>query len=575
MKEYIARVKKLGPQDIVNGNTFNNVIQQLQHNIDLVYGSVASAEKEWNTSEVVFGNVLDYDATGQKRYINGGNLDSLEKVLPWASNIGDVSFSQIDFLENDKWLRYTIEDGIKSNIVLKRSMTIPDALAHQNIIVAFKFVPVIDLVPVQGERFDIYINGVYSGTGEAGTHTIDGKEVPKTIYGTYSLTGDESNLEVSLVRSPTLNPTPVDYSLFVQSAFVGLHTLGNSSYSLNFPVSGSAFIGAGADINSFYDFENNAIRPIPSFLLNEERLEGSGSLTINITSQAPEIRDTYYLGVNGTGNQLGTSVDNKMSAADFILINAFPSSLVDVFLEQEDDYENLVFDNGNFLVHFDGDTSADKVTVDNGATVRLNADNISELDITDIEILGKSNLEINLSGGNLTANNIYGTEHSYVQANIGTLSMPLLSGGLIELEDSAKFDMSFVDISKVNGDGSNGFGASLGNIKLDKYSFLDIQSVNSNLNIHIGRGTEQSESVFINSHCHLSIEGFNLMSTGSTERKFVGKLHSSIEIETPIQSDGGATAFTDIELALFSTFGSTISGGTLNEDLIESFIYEI
>jgi hypothetical protein len=574
MKEYIARIKKLGPQDLVNGETFNGVIDQLAHNIDLVYGSVASAEQEWNTSEVVFGNILDYDATGKKRFINGGNLDALEKVLPWASNIGEISFSQLSLLENDKWLKYDIDDGLKSNIILKRNMVVPDALAHQNIIVGFKFVPVVGLTPVQGERFDVYVNGVYSGTGDSGTHTVDGKEIPKTIYGTYSLIGDETHIEVSLVRSPTMVDTPANYSILVQSAFVGLHTLGNSSYSMNYPVSGSAFVGAGADIEAFYDFQNNAIRPIPAFLLNEERLEGNGSLTVNITAQAPEIRDTYYLGLDGSGNNLGTSIDNKMSVADFLEINAFPSSLVDVYLDQEDDYENIIFDNGNFAVNIGGDTIIDELVVDKGATVEVKADGIDELNIDSIELNG-GRLQIDLPDGDFISNNIHGTENSYLQANLGTMSMPVVSGGLIHLE-SAKFDLNFVNASKVNSDGSTGFGASVSNINLDKYSFLNIDSsVNENINLHIGRSVEQSESIFANNHSHLNIKGFNQMTTGSAEKKFVGKLHSSIEIETPIQADGGTTAFTDVELALFSTFGSTISGGGLVEYLIESFVYEI
>lgn len=574
MKEYLSRIKRLGAQDIVNGDTFNSVIQQLQHNIDLVYGSVASAQQEWNTSEVVFGNILDYDATGQKRFVNGGNLDSLEKVLPWKANVGEVSYSQLSLLENDKWLRYTIEDGIKSNIVLKRNMTIPDALAHQNIIVAFKFAPLSGLTPIQGERFDIYVNGVYSGTGDGGTHYIDGKEVPKTIYGTYSLIGDETNLEVSLVRSPTLNPTPVDYSIVMQSAFVGLHTLGNSSYSLNFPVSGSAFIGAGADINSFYDFENNAIRPIPSFLLNEERLEGTGSLTVNITAQAPEIQDTYFLGLSGTGNNLGTSVDNKMSVDDFLQINSFPSSLVDVHLAQDNAYGDIIFDNGNFAVYFDGDTKIDSVSVDNGSNVELKANGISELDINSVDVRGKARLEVNITGGDFVSNNIFGTQQSYMQANVGTMSMPIISGGLVEFEDSAKCVFNFLDDSKVNGDGSEGFGASFSNIKLDKYAFVDINSVNSNLNMHIGRSGLQDESVSVNNHSNLEVSGFDLLSTGSLDKKFLGRMHSSIEIDTPIQSDGGVTAFTDVELSLYSTFGSHITGG-LVENISNSVVYNL
>ena len=519
--------------------------------------------------------MLDYDATGKKRFVNGGNLDTLEKVLPWVANVGSPTFDQSNILSNNKWLKWSIDDGMKNNLVLKRNMTIPDSLSHQTILVAFKFVSRSENTIIQKERFDIYINGVHSGTGDSGTHSIGGVETPKTIYAVYNLIGDESNLEVALVRSPTQSPTPVGYNVLIQSSFVGLHTLGNSSYSLNFPVSGSAFIGAGADIESFYNFKNNAVRPIPSFLINEDRLEGNGSLTVNITSQAPETRGSYYLGKTGAGNKLGESIDNKMSVEDFLQIKSFSASSVDVYLDQEDDYDNFVFDNGNFLVHFSGDTIIDSIYVDNASSVTFLADDLDEIQVNSINIKGKSRLEVNIPNGDFVTNDIYGSENSYLQINTGTMSMPVLSGGLIYLEDSSKLDLNFVNDTKLNADGKYGFGALLSNIKLEKYSFLDINSRNSDINVHIGRSMLQSESIFINNHCHVNIKGFNILSTGSTEKKFVGKLHSSIEIETPVQIDGGPTSFTDIELALFSTFGSTVPVTTLTEDLIESFVYEI
>ena len=66
MEEYINRVRKLGPNDVVNGETFNTVIQQLQHNVDLLYRSQASSVQNWNISEILFGNMMDYDQIGQK-----------------------------------------------------------------------------------------------------------------------------------------------------------------------------------------------------------------------------------------------------------------------------------------------------------------------------------------------------------------------------------------------------------------------------------------------------------------------------------------------------------------------------
>ena len=81
MEEYISRVRRLSATDALNAESINSITNQLQHNIDVLYNSIALSNRSWNVSELVFGNMLDINSTGEKVFVNGGRMDSVEKIL--------------------------------------------------------------------------------------------------------------------------------------------------------------------------------------------------------------------------------------------------------------------------------------------------------------------------------------------------------------------------------------------------------------------------------------------------------------------------------------------------------------
>jgi hypothetical protein len=590
LEEYISRIRKLGADDFVNGETFNSVIEQIQHNVDLLYRSQASSVENWNISELIYGNMLDYDETGQKRFVNGGKIDSLEKVLPFSVSLGDVFLEENVILNNNEWLRWSMPSGVKDNLKLSRDIAVPEALRHQNILVGFKFMPFVGNDVVTNERYEIYINGVYAGTGETDIVELNGVSEAKTIYGVYNLTGEETSLEISLVRSVTNGETPVEYVVRVSNIFVGLHTLGNSSFTMNYPISGSSFIGTAADINSFFDFENNAVRPIPSFLINSEQLEGGGSLTVNIETQENEFQHEYWVGYDGSGNELGVTSENVMAMEDFMLIDAFSANVITINLQSANDtYTDLVFDKGNYEIHIDdafAELFFENVTISNNSALTIFVEpNASStiLNLENITITDSSHMNISVKDGLtdpklkiMNSGSIEVSENSYLRADAGTFSQTILgAASQIYIHDGGKVFLTLNEDTLANIDGQYGFGMSLGSIHLDKYSHLELKNTgNTAMQLHLGVGVDD-DAVTINNHSHLVTEGFDAITTSAVSKKFKGKLHSSIEIFDEIQSDGGATAFTDIDMELFSSFGSTIPIGTLNESLVESFIYEI
>lgn len=598
MQEYINRVRRLGPNDMVNGDTFNSVVDQLQHNIDLLYRSQASSVQNWNVSELMFGNLMDYDEIGQKRYNNGGKLDAIEKVLAFTSDVGNVDLEESDRLNNNYWLRWDIPQSLTNNVTLVRNVSVPQALRHQNIIIGFKLAAYEGNDLKINERYEIYVNGVYSGTGETGVTTIDGVQNAKTIYGVYHLTGTESNLEIALVRSVTNGATPSNYVVRVQNVFTGLHTLGNDSFSLNYPVSGSSFIGAGADINAFYDFNNNAVRPIPSFLINSEQLEGSGSLTVNISAQAPPVQTVYHIGLSGTGNFLGVNGENIMPAEDFFDKEIFPSSTINVNLKKGETYEDFHFNKGNYILHVDADVdeiNVDNIYVSNSSSVHIVVDphqttlqkgtlfNVDNLVVED-----KSRFEIHAEGDqHLRFQNkfIDVKDSSYLEINAGTFSQPIVDPSNFKVTNGGKAKIHLYETTLSNGDGSDGYALSLGTVKLDHYSFLYMESDavlfsgEPSAFISFGLGTEDVP-INLDNHSHLSIKGFGIVTCSSAEKTFRARLHSSIEIFDPIQvtSNGGiqaATSFENVNLELFSTFGTIENPDDFVQDFIESFIYQI
>jgi len=591
MNEYISRIRKLGGNDYVNGETFNSIVSQLQHNIDFLYRSQASSVDNWNISELIYGNLMDYDQVGKKRFVNGGKLDSLEKTLPFSSTSGTLQFEETDILNNDYWLRWTLPEGIKENVQLVRNIVVPEALRHQTILIGAKFMPFEGNDVKINERYEIYVNGAYTGTGETDTVTINGVVEPKTIYGVYDLTGEETNLEISLVRSITNGDTPSDYTVRVSNMFVGLHTLGNSSFAMNFPISGSLFTGAASDISSFFNFEKNSVRPIPAFLLNNEMLDGGSSLSVNITSQDSTFQNEFWIGVSGTGNQLGTTYENVMLAQDFFSKDVFNSSVTTIHLQNTDEkYGDMIFDKGNYEVFLNNsfeynDITSIQVADNSSVTFKIEENNAStRLNIDTILVKNSSQLEITSDDGangklRLINNGVEIGENSYLDIKTGTFSTKVSSGKNFYVHDGGKANIELNEPSFSNSAGEYGFACSLGTIYLDKYASLDISNDKADnnpnpLNFHIGVGG-RDDSVTINNHSHLTISGFNTISTSSATPRFVGKLHSSIEVFDNIQADGGATAFTDVKMELFSTFGSPLSGGSLSEDLLESFVYEI
>jgi hypothetical protein len=138
MQEYINKIRKLSHNDSLNNDVFNSTIEQLEHNIQLLYRSKASSTYNWNISELVFGNLMDYDQVGEKRYINGGLINSLEKVLTFSSTVGSVTFEEIQVLDNKYWLRWDIPSNITEKNTAPDMYYADDAFDFENSIMKQK-----------------------------------------------------------------------------------------------------------------------------------------------------------------------------------------------------------------------------------------------------------------------------------------------------------------------------------------------------------------------------------------------------------------------------------------------------
>jgi hypothetical protein len=581
VEEYLGRIKKLGSNDVVNGSTFNAVIEQLQHNIDLLYRSQASSVQNWNISELLFGNLLDYDQTGEKRFVNGGKLDSVEKILAFKSTVGAVSFEETSIMDNDAWLRFEVPPAISSNIQLIRNIVVPEALRHQSILLGFKIYATASNTAVIGERYEIYVNGEYSGTGETGITSINGKDSPKTIYGVYQLNGSESNLEVALVRSVTNGVTPSNYVVRVQNVLATLHSLSVSSFTLNYPTSGSSFIGMGADINSFYDFENNSIRVIPSFLITNEHLAGNSSLTVNITSMMPPVQSTYYIGLAGTGDQTGSNSSNMMSAATFFALPSFSTNQVNIYLNN-DAYSDFMFDKASYVIAISSNAdnvSVANVTAKNGANVIFNVTpsvSNSNLSLTNISVSEKALLKINSLGAkNVLLNNksLSVDESGYVKFDVGTFSAPI-SSAVFSVNNGSVVDVTLANTALTNSSTTQGFGLSTGPLQVKNNSVVSLISKNSSLSYHIGVG-DTSPSVDISNSSTLNISGFNMITTSSAVHSIAATKHSDIEILSPLQTISGATAFTSYTAKYYSSLGTVSDLSSLSGNVVSSVVYQI
>ena len=582
MEEYISRITRLDQNTIVNDENVNAVVQQLQHNVDLLFNQWKSSHVTWNVSELLFGNIMDFDATGQKRFVNGGNMDSIEKVLTFNAYAGTLRYQENSKLNRTNWMTWDIPQFQQDNLRISRNIAIPQALRHQNLLIAFKFAPLQGNTVIEGERFDVYVNGVHSGAFSSGKTTINGTDEAKTGYAVYNLTGTESNILVEFVRSPTNDPTPSNYSVRFSNVFCGLHTLGNSPYTMNYPGNDSSFIGSNSDIEAFYDFKNNSVRPIPSFLLNNEHLEGDSSLTVNVTSTAASTQTKYFVGLNGSGNKTGINSENRMSFNAFNNIDYFDSNRVEVDFEFSESYGDLVLKSGTYYLDLRGNTKFDSIKVRDNCFVQMTTKGDSDqLVFGDITVLHNSRLEfINGSGDSkvrVKCNDINIEDYSIFEVECGTFGMPINTSGAVSVVDHSNFNISLNNTSIVNADGVNGFGFSV--LPMDIRKFSNVNFANSNTNglvCMITRSTSASTAVKLQRHCHLKIgNNFSGVVTVADDKRIYSDLHCDAEINSPLQVDGGQTSFETIETRKYSTFGAPSGYQTLVTITEESLLYSI
>jgi hypothetical protein len=578
MKDYIKRIRRLGADDAVNGEVLNSVVQQLQHNIDLLYGSQTSTRQDKSLAQLLFGNVLDYDQTGYKRFVNGGNMDAIEKVIAFDVDVGTTILEEADYYDGKSFLSWAVDEGITSNVVLKRNIKIPEALQGQKILVAFKVMGFQDGSIKQSERFDVYINESYSGSGDTGLATRGDNNTFKTIYGVYDLGAEETNLEIALTRSIANGTVPSNYIVRVQSVFAGLHTLSNSSYELNFPTELGPLRGTVPDINYFYDFENVSVNPMPGFLVSSFIDGATGqnsSYTINITSQETVDLDAFFVGPVSSGDGSGKDGSNRIDYSSFLDINHKFSNITANF-SPSDTYNNVIFDGAtSYDIVFEGDVtiSGSGLVISDSAHVNLNTD--YDFEVSDITVKDSS-LTITAPGisgeyGRLTLNNL-NVDSGRLEVNANVFSMPIATDSTMKVENKSDVEINLDDSNNVNSSADHGFGFSSGPIEIDNYSSLTINNSNSNFLGHIGFGDGVKESIDVRGNSSLAVHGLGEVSTSSVDKTIKATKYSSVIIED-IQKDGGLTAFSGYDLSVFSSLSTTgISG--ISGDSVQSYVYE-
>jgi hypothetical protein len=266
LQEYISRVKRLGSNDAVSSHNINKVIDELQHNIDLLYSKIDSSNLNWSTAQKIYGNMMDIDSSGQSILVNGGKLDSSEKVNVFTASTGTIGYENNSFMNQEHWLRWSIGSG-ESKSFLVRNIPVPEEIRHQSYLIAFKMI-VYEGSTEKNETWNIYVNNSLVGTGMTESITDENSDdLVKTVFGVYNSTGNESNLEVVLKRSSTNSVTGSDYVARICNAYVGLNTSGYTAGQLNYPITlFPSSLGTYIDASDFFDFENNSIRPTPLFL---------------------------------------------------------------------------------------------------------------------------------------------------------------------------------------------------------------------------------------------------------------------------------------------------------------------
>lgn len=145
--EFINQISKVNPSSNVNDENYNLPISELEHNVKFLAKllSVASASSP-NFLSVVYGNLLDYDNTGNKTFFNGGNFDCFEKKNSWlAVDDGQVvNSSDIQSIGASKLLVYsggvsTVDsDGTEHGRWLEREIFIPPSLRGTELVFLIK-----------------------------------------------------------------------------------------------------------------------------------------------------------------------------------------------------------------------------------------------------------------------------------------------------------------------------------------------------------------------------------------------------------------------------------------------------
>lgn len=150
MSEFIKNISKLSSENAVSPRSANLPHDELQHNIETIYNSLSNTYKVGDIAQLLFGNILDLDSNGQRKYINGGKFDTDEKVFSWnAHNGAELSLTNISDDIRDDTGGYT--DGVMKMKIsrpstssgelysrITRIIQLPPAIKMQKIIIAVK-----------------------------------------------------------------------------------------------------------------------------------------------------------------------------------------------------------------------------------------------------------------------------------------------------------------------------------------------------------------------------------------------------------------------------------------------------
>jgi len=185
-EDFINEISLLNPNANVTDENVNIPLQELQQNINVLAKlvSVAAANSPSFLSQL-YGNLLDYDARGNKIFSNGGNFDCFEKKNAWtAINNGLVS--------NDSDIQ---GDGAKQLLVYKGGKSFTDVNGEHGIWLEREFyIPPL----VRGSQFVFAIKGT-------GVNTLLDQEVPFDYEIPYCNDSEVPN--ISGVGTPGCSPS--------------------------------------------------------------------------------------------------------------------------------------------------------------------------------------------------------------------------------------------------------------------------------------------------------------------------------------------------------------------------------